>query len=197
MNDIAQQKLAIREKTSIDHFPGWMLESAHSYLKAAELLDAQHLPHVAQVNAATSMEILLKSFISIPDQHQGTTGETCVLDKEAIKTAHKRLQDSGKTDHGQRVDWHDLLTLFHAVPEQIRRSLALDSQEECFEKYQSVFINTRYPYESSCAKSSDPMLMRMLRWTLANVVGSHKERGSQDSYIVSYIAKQQAEPGDA
>lgn len=32
----------------MNHFPGWMLESAHSYLKAAELLDAQHLPHVAR-----------------------------------------------------------------------------------------------------------------------------------------------------
>jgi hypothetical protein len=37
----------------------------------------------------------------------------------------------------------------------------------------------------------------MLRCTLANVVGYHKERGSQDTFIVSYIAKQQAGPGDA
>jgi hypothetical protein len=181
----------------MDHFPGWMLESAHSYLKAAELLDAQYLSHVAQVNAAIGMEILLKSFISIPDQHQGTTGETYVLDKDAVKAAHKCLQNSGKTDRSQRVDWHDLLTLFHAVPEQIRRSLALNSQEECFEKYRSVFTNSRYPYESNSAKSSDAVLMRMLRWTLANVVGYHKERGSQDAFIVSYISKQQAGPGDA
>jgi hypothetical protein len=157
----------------MDHFPGWMLESAHSYLKAAELLDAQYLPRVAQVNAAIGMEILLKSFSSIPDQH------------------------SGKTDRSQRVDWHDLLTMFHAVPEQIRRSLALNGQEECFEKYRSVFTNSRYPYESNSAKSSDAVLMRMLRWTLANVVGYHKERGSQDAFIVSCISKQQAGPGDA
>jgi hypothetical protein len=181
----------------MNHFPGWMLESAHSYLKAAELLDAQHLPHVAQVNAAIGMEILLKSFISIPDQHQGTTGETYDLDKDAIKAAHKRLQDSGKTDRNQRLDGHDLLTLFHAVPEQIRCSLALDSREDCFERYRRVFTNSRYPYESTSAKFSDPILMRMLRWTLANVVGYHKERGSQDAFIVSYIAKQQAGPGDA
>lgn len=42
------------------HFPGWMLESAHNYLKAAELLHAQNLPHVAMVNAAIGMEMLLK-----------------------------------------------------------------------------------------------------------------------------------------
>ncbi|WP_256577486.1 hypothetical protein [Pseudomonas sp. R37(2017)] len=32
----------------MSHFPNWMLQSAHSYLKAAEVLDAQNLPHVAQ-----------------------------------------------------------------------------------------------------------------------------------------------------
>jgi hypothetical protein len=181
----------------MDHFPGRMLESAHSYLKAAELLDAQGLPHVAQVNAAIGMEILLKSFISIPDQHQDTSGETYKLDTEAIKAAHKHLQDTGKTARGQNRDVHDLLTLFHAVPEQIRRSLALDSQEDCFERYRSVFTNSRYPYESNSAKFSDPILMRMLRWMLAKVVGYHKECGSQDAFIVSYIARQQAGPSDA
>ncbi len=130
------------------------LLQVHSYLKAAELLDAQHLPHVAQVNAAIGMEI--KS----PDRH----------------------------------DW---LTLFYAVPDQILCSLALDSQEDCFERYRNVFTNSRYPYEFDSAKFSDSILMRMLGWTLANVVGYHKERGSQDAFIVSYIAKQQAGPGDA
>ncbi|MET3055073.1 hypothetical protein ABXV19_25115 [Pseudomonas alkylphenolica] len=45
------------------HFPSWMLQSARNYLKATEILDAQKLPHVAQVNATIGMEILLKSFI--------------------------------------------------------------------------------------------------------------------------------------
>lgn len=60
----------------MSHFPGWMLESAHSCLKASELLDAQKLSSVAMVNAVIGLEILLKSFISVPDQHHGTSGET-------------------------------------------------------------------------------------------------------------------------
>jgi hypothetical protein len=175
----------------MDHFPGWMLESAHSYLKAAEFLDAQGLPHVAQVNAAIGMEILLKSFISIPDEHQGTTGETYKLDPTAIAVAHQHLLSVGKTSR-KSPDKHDLLTLFHAIPEQIRRSLALNSQEDCFERYRNVFTNSRYPYESNSAKFSDPILMRMLRWTLGNVVGYHKECGLEDAFIVSYVARQQA-----
>ena len=178
------------------HFPGWMIESAHSYLKAAEVLDAQHLPHVAQVNAAIGMEILLKSFISLPDQNPGTSGETYKLDPAALAKAHQQLLSLGKTNR-KNPDKHDLLTLFYAVPDQIRCSLALDSQEDCFERYRNVFTNSRYPYESDSAKFSDSILTRMLRWTLANVVGYHKERGSQDTFIVSYIAKQQAGPGDA
>ncbi|EJM73889.1 hypothetical protein PMI29_00695 [Pseudomonas sp. GM49] len=173
------------------HFPSWMLQSAHNYLKAAEVLDAQNLPHVAQVNAAIGMEILLKSFISVPDQHQGTSGETHKLDAVALAAAHQHLQSADKTRR-KNPDRHDLLTLFHAMPEAIRRSLALDSQEDSFERYRDVFTNSRYPYESSSWKYSDPVLMRLLRWTLANVVGYYKEQGSQDPFVLDYIAEVQA-----
>ncbi|WP_256590623.1 hypothetical protein [Pseudomonas sp. LB-090624] len=67
------------------HFQGWMLESAHNYLKAAELLDAQNLPHVALGNGAIGMEILLKSFIFVPDQHGGASGETYSLTSKHSK----------------------------------------------------------------------------------------------------------------
>lgn len=80
-----------------------MLESARYYLKAAELLDAQNLLHVAMVNAAIGMEILLKSFISVPDQHEVTSGETYKLDVEALKTAHQYLQSIGKIPPNKSV----------------------------------------------------------------------------------------------
>lgn len=169
----------------------WMIESAHSYLKAAELLHAQNLPQVAMVNAALGMEILLKTFISVPDQHQGTSGETYKLDVDALKEAHQYLQSVGKA-RTQRRDGHDLLTLFHAVPAEIRQSLALDSQEGLFERYRDVFTNSRYQYESSSWSFSDSVLMELLRWTLANVVDYYKERGSQDPFVLGYIAEVQA-----
>lgn len=174
------------------HFPGWMLESARYYLKVAELLDAQKLPHVAMINAAIGMEILLKSFISVPDQHEGTSGETYKLDVEALKTAHQYLQSIGKIPPKQKRDAHDLLTLFHAMPAAIRESLALNSQEHSFEWYRDVFTNSRYQYESASWKFADPVLMGLLRWTLANVVGYFKERGSQDPFVLCYIAEVQA-----
>ncbi|MGH8351425.1 MAG: hypothetical protein ACRES5_33470 [Pseudomonas sp.] len=139
-----------------------MLQNAHNYLKAAEVLDAQNLPHVAQVNAAIGMEILLKSFISVPDQHQGTSGETYKLDAAALAAAHQHLQRADKTRR-KNPDRHDLLTLFHAMPEAIRRGLALDRQEDSFERYRDVFTNSWYPNESSSWKLSYPVLMRLLR----------------------------------
>lgn len=174
----------------MNHFPGWMLESAQSYLKAAELLDAQNLPHVAMVNAAIGMEVLLKSFISVPDQRQGTSGETYKLDSVALAAAHQHLKMFGKTSR-KSPDRHDLLTLFHAIPEAIRSSLSMDSQEDSFERYRDVFTDSRYQYESSSWKFSDPVLMRLLRWTLANVVSYHKERGSQDPFVLDYILEVQ------
>ncbi|CAI8991415.1 hypothetical protein EMIT0P4_80148 [Pseudomonas sp. IT-P4] len=52
------------------------------------------------------------------------------------------------------------MTLFHAMPEPIRSGLALDSQEDSFERYRDVFTNRRYPYELGSWKFSDPVLMR-------------------------------------
>lgn len=57
------------------------------------------------------------------------------------------------------------------------------------ERYRNVFTHSRYQYESRSWKFSDPVLMRLLRWTLANVVGYYKERVSQDPFVLRYIAE--------
>jgi len=50
----------------------WMVESAYRYLNAAIKLRHGHdMLDIAQINAAIGMEILLKSFISKPDDKLG------------------------------------------------------------------------------------------------------------------------------
>ncbi|HKO96171.1 hypothetical protein D3C76_327170 [compost metagenome] len=83
-----------------------------------------------------------------PYQHQGTSGETYKLDAVALAEAHQHLQSADKASR-KTPDKHDLLTLFHAMLEAIRSSLALDSQEGSFERFRDVFTNSRYRYESS------------------------------------------------
>jgi len=78
------------------------------------------------------------------------------------------------------------------MPEAIRSSLALNSLEDSFERYRDVFTNSRYPYESSSWKFSDPVLMRLLRWTLASVVDYYKVQGSPEPFVLDYIAEVQA-----
>jgi hypothetical protein len=99
-------------------FPSWMLQSTHIYLKAAELLDAQKT---------------CRAF-----------GGTYKLDAVALAAGSSA---SAKRGQNQPPYKHDPLTLFHAMPEAIRSSSALDSQEDSFEKYRDVFTNSRYPYD--------------------------------------------------
>ena len=50
----------------------WMVESAYRYLMAAKHLKRGHdMLGVAQINAAIGMEILLKSFVSMPNGKLG------------------------------------------------------------------------------------------------------------------------------
>lgn len=86
-----------------------------------------------------------------------------------------RLQSIGKIPPKQKRDAHDLLTLFHV-----------------FEWYRYVFTSSQYQYESASWDFSDPVLLRLLRWTLGSVVGYPKERGSRDSFVLGYIAEVQA-----
>ncbi|MNV24210.1 hypothetical protein D3C71_1152650 [compost metagenome] len=78
------------------------------------------------------------------------------------------------------------------MPEAIRRSLALDSQEDSFERYRDVFTNSRYPYESSSWKFSDPVLMKLLRWTLANMVGYSRRKVLAIRSVLDYLIEVQA-----
>jgi len=47
---------------------------------------------IAQINAAIGMEILLKSFISKPDDKLGQVNETYKLDDDALEAAHAYLK---------------------------------------------------------------------------------------------------------
>lgn len=122
----------------MEHFPGWMVESAYRYLRAAELPQQDSLQKdEALVNAVAGMEILLSSFVSTQDDNAGKADETYKLDMVLINAAHAKLQQLGKvlTD---KPDKHDVLTLFHAIPESTRRRVGLDRYESLIDQYRKV-----------------------------------------------------------
>lgn len=61
-----------------------------------------------------------------------------------------------------RADKLDLLTLFHAVPAEIRMRLRFDQEEEWIERYRNVFANARYPYKANSLKGYSDMLVYLL-----------------------------------
>lgn len=182
------------------HLTPWMIESAYRYWIAAKhLLTGHDMMAVAQVNAAIGMEILLKSFVAVPNGNHGKVNETYDLEAELIKNAHRELQDAGKIVANKRVDKHDLLTLFHAVPAEIRTRLCFDQEEEWIERYRNVFTNARYPYEANSPSGYDDILIDILGQMIECVVIWYREQGCRDPFIVCYgmtPADFQPKPGE-
>ena len=84
------------------HLTPWMIESAYRYWKAAKyLLTGRGMMAVAQVNAAIGLEILLKSFVAVPNGNHGLVNETYDLNPELITEAHLELQRTGKVAAGR------------------------------------------------------------------------------------------------
>ncbi|WP_327437796.1 hypothetical protein [Pseudomonas donghuensis] len=170
------------------HFTPWMIESAYRYCEAAKhLLTGHDMMAVAQVNAAIGMEILLKSFVARPSGNHGQVNETYDLDPKLINDAHRELQRVGKISADRnRADKHDLLTLFHAVPADIRARLRFNQEEEWIERYRNVFTDARYPYEASSRKGYSDTLIRVLGTMIESVVKWYREQGCRDVFIVCY-----------
>lgn len=167
------------------HLTPWMIESAYRYCEAAKhLLTGHDMMAIAQLNAAIGMEILLKSFVARPNGNHGQVHETYDLDAGKIKAAHLELKRSGRAV--PKLDKHDLLTLFYAVPEDIRSRLRFDQEEEWIERYRNVFTNARYPYEASSPGGYDDTLIYILGQMIERVVMWYREQGCRDLFIVCY-----------
>lgn len=171
------------------HLTPWMVESAHRYLCAAELLRYKLLD-VAQVNAALGMEILLKSFVAKPNSNHGEFTETYKFNDRLLRCSHEQLQSSGDVSPDRKdPDGHDLLTLFYAIPEAIRREIGLERRKVSVAQYRHVFTQSRYRYEKirkdkkrQCAS----VLIDVLRDLIPHVVDFYRKRGCEDPFIVCY-----------
>jgi len=172
------------------HLTPWMVESAYRYLKAAKHLRRGHdMLDVAQINAAIGMEILLKSFVSKPNSNHGQVNETYELDNEVIKIAHQHLKTADRIPSYRKdkpPNKHDLLTLFYAIPEPIRRRIRLDRHEHRIDKDREVFTNARYRYENGADKGYDDILIGVLDELIEDVVHWYRELGCKDTFIVFY-----------
>ena len=164
----------------------WMVESANKYLRAAEILyrTDYNLLHVASINAAIGLEILLKSFVARVTENEGKVNQNYAPNSEIIKAGHALLkaEDNAKA----RPDSHDLLTLFYAIPEPVRLAAGISRHEANVEFCRHLFTASRYEYESTAPKSFCDTSIAVLREMVPSVVAYYKQSGCTDCWIVSY-----------
>ncbi|MBW4794433.1 MULTISPECIES: hypothetical protein [Pseudomonas] len=165
----------------------WMVESAHKYLKAANILYRvdSDLLHVASINAALGLEILLKSFIANVTDNAGKVNENYGPNRGPLKTSHTLLQERDE-EVGDRVDSHDLLLLFYAIPEDVRRLINLHRLEMSIRDCRHTFAGSRYDYEAESPTSFSDTAIQALNVLVPNVVEYYKQQGCTDSWIIAY-----------
>lgn len=167
---------------------GRMIEQAHRYIQAATLLrDQKNMLRVSQVNAALGVEVLLKSFLGDSDSNHDQVNATFKARLKPIKDAWQLLKEAGRVPEGQeRVDYHDLLTLFHAIPIDVRKAAGLARHEQWLERYRQVFTKSRYEYELDAKRGHDSILTDLGRGLVDSVVAYAKQAGSTDPWVLSY-----------
>lgn len=168
-------------------FAPWMVESANKYLRASEILFRTdgNLLHVASINAAIGLEILLKSFGANVTENEGTVYQNYEPNTPAIREAHKMLVAKG--DAEERLNFHDLLILYFAIPEPVRKAVNLHRFERTIEHCRHLFAGSRYEYEAKSRVGSDDSAIQALGDLIPNVVTYCKQQGSTDPWIHHYL----------
>ncbi|GIU16385.1 hypothetical protein TUM4261_34830 [Shewanella sp. c952] len=154
----------------------WMVEEANRYCLAAELLATHNYLHrQAQINAALSIEMLLKSFISKSDQHEG---EVC------------------ETYNSKRG--HDLNKLANKLPTEVcsrfgisptKDGIPATKSRRLIERYANTFIEDRYIYESPKDKvrpGYSVEFIKLARNLINNTIEVYIETGCTDPWVSEY-----------
>ncbi|MDO3383478.1 hypothetical protein [Gilvimarinus algae] len=152
-----------------------MIEDAYKFYKASQLLAwERNMMKISQINAALSIEILLKSFFSEVTEHPGEV------------YARYRFDMCSANEVNRSKDAHDLLLLAKFLPERIQSKILTDAVERMLEKYRATFTKDRYGYESQADRGASTILSELAGILIDQVVSIYKEAGCQDPWIRHY-----------
>ncbi len=101
------------------------------------------------------------------------------------------MKNVGKTSR-QTPDEHDLLALLHEMPKAIRSSWSWAARKISSRDSATCSPTAGIHMSRAVGSFSTWCSIRLLRWTRAYVVGYYKERGSQDPFVLDYLAEAQA-----
>lgn len=153
--------------------PSWnmapyMVETAFHYSRAARSLWGIE-SGISLVNAAISIEILLKSYNS------KITGN--------VSAVNQKYHFNTNCLNENR---HNLVHLFNALPSDAREKLEEPYMLELLIKYQNTFVSERYVYELNTRGGGSSSLIDISEDLVRKTVAIYKELGCDDSWVVSY-----------
>ncbi|WP_147173455.1 hypothetical protein [Pseudomonas sp. SJZ079] len=156
--------------TSIEFRP-YMVESAYDYYMICTTSPHQRMG-IQTVMCALAIEILLKSFHAKVTGNHGQLNETYEFSKkEALP---------------KQANAHDLIVLYHALPEKIKNFL-LDSVDlEILATNKDLFTHGRYIYESSANKTHNNDIIKLAACLICKVVFLYKQLGCVDPFIIPF-----------
>ncbi|MCY1531403.1 hypothetical protein D9M68_666270 [compost metagenome] len=104
-----------------------------------------------------------------------------------IREAWQALKEAGKIPEEQKnPDFHDLLTLYHAIPADVRKAAGFAKHERWLERYRNVFTKSRHEYELDAKRGHDSILTDIGGELVDSVAEYAKQAGSADLWILAY-----------
>jgi hypothetical protein len=153
----------------------WMIEEAHRYSQASELLfETRNLGNVAQINAALSIEIALKSFFVSVTEYEGKVYARYKFEKEKAKNI--------KTG----ADSHNLHLLATSLPDEIKAYLLSPFELSTLETFKDTFVVDRYKYEINSIRGHSKALIDLSRNLVNKIITLYKVTGCNDPWILNY-----------
>ena len=148
----------------------YMVETAYKYYRAAQSLWSQDF-QISIVNAALSIEILLKSFNAEVVANDGKINEKYRFNNNVIPKGSNK---------------HDLVVLYNALPKEVRSLFHDNFTLDMLEKYRKTFVDDRYMYEEGARSGATGALLDIAGKFIAMTVNIYKERSCNDLWIVNY-----------
>ncbi len=159
-------KIDTQSLPKVDFRP-YMIECAYDYYMVAKTASHQRMG-LQSVLSVLSIEILFKSFNALAVDNIGQPNETYIFDRKSLP---------------KKSDSHDLITLYHSLPDDIAKFLVSENELETLHKYRAYFKSSRYIYEPSANKSYRDDIIKLAAKLLCYVVFLYKQQGCKDSFI--------------
>lgn len=146
----------------------WVLESAHRYARASAILLEAHLMYESEVNAALSMELLIKSLLARPVENarRGTVAQQ-------YSSRHIKVPGG-----------HDLFKLYENVDPDVAAKVGLRHHADILESKRNIFMSLRYVYEEGAPGGTSDLLLRAVSFIIPQVVHHLIETGDDDKWLL-------------